>query len=269
MILQTLKVLIKKFFFIFGLEIHKGIRRRSFTGALRQTKKVGFMPTMVIDVGAAIGTFTRECYTIFPNSRYLLVEPLKENKEYLDKVTKTISNAEYVLAAATAESGEITINVHEDFFGSSIYLEKEIDLDGVPRSVPAITLDDICKDRDVPGPYLIKVDVQGAELDVLSGAKGILSKTEYIILEVSLFQFVKGGPQLYDIVTFMKSHGFVVYDIFGGHYRPLDGALAQVDMAFVKENSQFRKHHIYTTRKQREKLNEGMLRGRKFLKNEN
>ena len=222
------------------------------------------MPTMVIDVGAAIGTFTRECYKIFPDSRYLLVEPLKENREYLDNVTKTISNAEYVLAAATAEPGEVTLNVHSDLFGSSLYFEKEADLDGHPRNVPAITLDDLCKDRDVSGPYLIKVDVQGAELDVFLGAIVTLDKTEYCILEVSLFQFAKSGPQLYDIVTFMKSHGFVVYDIFGLNYRPLDDALAQVDMAFVKENSQFRKYHIYTTRKQREKLTKEMLRGKRF-----
>lgn len=266
MFLRTLKVFIKKFFYIFGIEIHKGTKRSSFIGALQQIKKVGFTPTMVIDVGASIGTFTRQCYRIFPDSRYLLVEPLKENREYLDKVTKTISKAEYVLAAATAESGKVTLNVHEDFVGSSIYLEKEINLDGVPRSVPAITLDDICRNRGIPGPYLIKVDVQGAELNVLSGAREVLNKTEYLILEVSLFQFVKGGPQLYDIITFMKSYGFVIYDILGGHYRPLDGALAQVDMVFVKEDGKFRKYHIYTTRKQREKLNEEMLRGRRDQK---
>jgi hypothetical protein len=77
---------------------------------------------------------------------------------------------------------------------------------------------------------------------------------------------VKGGPQLYDVVTFMESHGFVVYDIFGAHYRPLDGAMAQVDMAFVKENNQFRKYHIYATQEQREKLTKEMLRGRKVWK---
>jgi hypothetical protein len=43
----------------------------------------------------------------------------------------------------------------------------------------------------------------------------------------------------------MKERQFVVYDIFGWHTRLLDGALAQVDLAFVKENGQFRKHHRY------------------------
>lgn len=179
--------MVKNFFHIFGLEIHKGVRRYSFIGALQQIKRLGFAPSMVIDVGAATGAFTRQCYNIFPDSKYLLIEPLEENREYLDKVTKTFSNAEYVLAAVTAKTGKVTLNVHTDLVGSSLYLEKEANLDGVPRIVPSVTLDSLCKDHGVQGPYLIKVDVQGAELNVLSGAVETLDKTEYVILEVSLF----------------------------------------------------------------------------------
>jgi len=266
MILQILKQLIKKFFNIFGLEVRRGTkdRRCCLVGSLQQIKNLGFIPATVIDVGAAVGSFTLQCYNIFPHSKYLLLEPLYENREYLDKVTKAIPNAEYILAVAAAEPGKVTLNVHSDLFGSSLYFEKEVDLNGVPRNVPAVTLDDLCKERGVSGPYLIKVDVQGAELDVLSGARRTLDKTEYVILEVSLFQFVKGGPQLYDVVKFMNLHGFVIYDIFGLNYRPLDDALAQVDIAFVKESSQFRKYHIYTNKKQREELTKRMLlfRGR-------
>jgi len=265
MFLQIFKSIVKKFFNIFGLEVRRGTkdRRCCLVGSLQQIKNLGFIPTTIIDVGAAVGSFTLQCYSIFPHSKYLLVEPLEENKEYLDKVTKAIPNAEYILSVAAAEPGKVTLNVHSDHDGSSLYLEKEVDLDGVPRMVPAVTLDGLCKERDLSGPYLIKIDVQGAELDVLSGASKTLDKTGYVILEVSLFQFVKGGPQLYDVVKFMNSRSFVIYDIFGLNYRPLDDALAQVDMAFVKsKNSQFRKYHIYANKKQREKLTKRMLLSR-------
>jgi FkbM family methyltransferase len=263
MIIGLLLKSIKRFFNLFGLEVHRSSgKRSSFVGALRQIKDLGFTPATIIDIGAGIGLFTVQCYSVFPDSRYLLIEPLEENRDLLDQTTKRIPNAEYILAVADAQSGERTLNVHSDLVGSSLYLEKEANLDGTPRNVPAVTLDYICKERNASGPYLIKIDVQGAELDVLSGAKEVLDKTEYVILEVSLFQFVKGGPQLYDVVTFMKSCGFVVYDMFGHHYRLLDGAMAQIDIAFVKEMSIFRRDHTYANPKQREKLTKSILRYR-------
>lgn len=260
MIAHILKKFPKKFLYVFGLEVHRSVGERcSFVGALRQIRNSGFKPATVIDVGASVGRFTVQCHRVFPDSRYLLIEPLEENRNYLEKVIKTIPKAEHILAVATAQPGEVILNVHSDLVGSSLYLEKEAHLDGVPRKVPAVTLDDLCKDRDLPPPYLIKIDVQGAELDVLSRAKRVLDRTEYVILESSLFQFVKGGPQLYDVVTFMKSQSFVVYDMFGYHYRPLDGAMAQVDIAFVKEKGYFRKYHVYcANRKQREKVTKSL-----------
>lgn len=104
------------------------------------------------------------------------------------------------------------------------------------------------------GSYLIKIDVQGAELDVLAGATNIIPDTELVILEVSLFEFFVGGPQFYEVVNYMKKEGFVVYDLFGYHCRPIDLALAQIDVAFVKEHGSFRKHHFYATPQQREEL---------------
>ena len=44
------------------------------------------------------------------------------------------------------------------------------------------------------------------------------------------FRFFVGGPELCDVVTTMKGHGFAVYDIFGAHYRPLDGALLAAEV---------------------------------------
>ena len=248
-----------------GFEIHgKGsVHQRSFVDALKHARDLGLSPATIIDVGAAYGTFTLKCYDIFPQSRYILIEPLKEYQRYLEKVIRTMTTAEYVLAAANAKRGEITINVHPDLVGSSVYLEREVsDVNGIPRTVSAETLDHLCEDMKASGPYLIKIDVQGAELEVLTGAKGILNEAEYLILEVSLFEFFQGGPQLHDVVQYMKSSGFSVYDIFDLQYRPLDKSLSQVDMAFVRDNGRFRKHHFYATPEQRKEQTERMSKSK-------
>ncbi len=108
------------------------------------------------------------------------------------------------------------------------------------------------EERKTEPPYLIKIDVQEAELDVLLGADEILWDTEYLLLEVFFFEFFKGIPLFYDVVTFMKSKDLVAYDILGLQYRALDNALSQVDIAFVKETGLFRRYHYYGTRRQRE-----------------
>ena len=59
------------------------------------------------------------------------------------------------------------------------------------------------------------------------------------------------GPQLFDVVTHLKSKGFVAWDIFGLEYRMVDSALCQVDMVFVKEDGLFRKVQQYAREDQR------------------
>jgi len=151
------------------------------------------------------------------------------------------------------KNGTTSINVHNDLVGSSIYKETEGgSIDGTERNVALVALDSVCHEQHTEGPYLIKIDVQGAEIDVLQGASTILAETEFVILEVSLFEFFKGGPQFSDVIAFMKDKGFVCYDIYGFQYRPFDNALSQIDAVFVKENGRFRQIHVYATPEQRE-----------------
>lgn len=269
-ILTILKTSARRYLDILGLDARKRniTPQRSFVDALEHVSNMGLYPATVLDVGAAHGTFTLNCHAIFPRARYLMIDPLQEYESHLNKIVASIPQTEYVLCAASASSGEITINVHPDLVGSSIYLEREeSDVNGVPRTAPAETLDRLCEDRGMHGPYLLKVDVQGAELDVLAGAEKVLSETEYLIMEVSLFEFFSGGPQFYDVVSYMKSCEFVVYDILGLQFRPLDNALSQVDLAFVREDGQFRKHHFYASPKQREEQTKRLVQLVKRLHN--
>jgi len=250
----------------FGVEIRRiqpGVaggadgERHSLEGSLKQIRGAGLDPKTIIDVGAAVGSFTRTCHGVFPDARYVLVEPLEEYLPSLDKVVKDIPESVYELAAATDHQNGVVVNIHPDLVGSSVYRETEegSDVNGRPRKVPSVTLDILVRKRQAKPPYFVKIDVQGAELDVLAGAERVLQGTELVLLEVSLFQFFEQGPIFCDIVEFMKARGFVPYDILGLQYRPLDHALSQVDISFVKETGVLRRHHYYATPDQRRDQN--------------
>jgi FkbM family methyltransferase len=227
--------------------------RASLAGGLAQLARLGFQPHTVIDVGVA--NATPELYAAFPRASILLIEPLAEFEPFLKKICCTY-NAEYVLAAAGEVCGAAVLHVHPDKVGSSLLCEVEgPSVDGAPRVVPVVTIDQLCLEKNLQAPYLLKADVQGAELQVLSGATRTLKETEVVILEVSLLAAMIGGPELLDIVSRMKDLGFVAYDLFGLHYRPLDNALCQVDMAFVPQHSPLRKSRAYATPEQRKARN--------------
>lgn len=246
--------LVVRAFNAFGLNLSR-IRpavapRASMEGSLAHLGHLGFKPRTVIDVGVAYQT--TELYEAFKESNILLIEPLVEFEPFLRKIC-AVYNAQYVLAAAGETSGTAVLNVREDKVASSLL--RHMDSEAVsssPRTVQAITIDEICVERKLQGSFLMKLDVQGAELQVLEGAKRTLEETEAVVLETSLFGFWVGGPQFHDVIARMKQFGFVAYDICGFLYRPLDDALCQVDLVFVRENGLFRRSHVFAAPEQME-----------------
>jgi hypothetical protein len=64
-----------------------------------------------------------------------------------------------------------------------------------------------------PDPDIIKMDVQGLELEVLNGLGILLNKAICVELEVNLEQMYVGQPVLGDIYSFMHMHGFALRDL--------------------------------------------------------
>jgi FkbM family methyltransferase len=203
-------------------------------------------------VGAAFGDFTLTCTRFFPDASYLLVEPLEEYRPFLEAAIRERPKMSLAMVAAGHTNGIAIINVHRDWLGSSMLSESEGPaVDGFPRTVPVHSLDHLQSRYSVPRPVLLKLDVQGGELEVLHGAQCLLTAVDYVWIEVSLLPFFIGGPELHDIVAYMRSHGFVAYDFGNLNYRLLDGALAQADLAFVRADGAFRRRHVYASPAQR------------------
>jgi FkbM family methyltransferase len=231
---------------IFGKMFHL---RSTMKEALQQLSSCNYKPDIIIDVGTALGT--APLLEVFPDAYFFFIEPLKEFEKDINALLKKHSG-KYICAAAGTTKGKIVLYVHPDKVGSSVYRETDGEsADGIPREVAIFPLDDLAAELSLPKKILLKIDVQGAELDVLNGAEQLLKNCDAVILEVSFFKFLVDAPDFFEIVSFMKQKGFTVYDLFDGHNRPLDFALAQKDILFVKENGIFRQSHRWASDEQR------------------
>lgn len=150
---------------------------------------------------------------------------------------------DYAITAVGSSEGSFVLHVHKDLHGSTLFSETDGEAaDGISRELPVTTINKLGSSNNWNqyNKILLKVNVQGFELEVLEGAKEIFPCVDVIILEVSFFRFLKNAPDFYDVVMYMKNIGYVAYDIISGINHPLDYALGQKDIVFVKESGYFR-----------------------------
>jgi hypothetical protein len=105
------------------------------------------------------------------------------------------------------------------------------------------TLDSLTENAGSGGlgtPLLMKLDVQGFELEILKGGKKALGASEVVIMEASLLEYNEGAPLFADVVAFMRQEGFEVYDFCGQNRRETDHALFQTDVVFARRESGLR-----------------------------
>jgi FkbM family methyltransferase len=207
-------------------------------GLLEDLRARDFSPRAILDVGAHRGDWSRVAKGIWPQADCFLIEPQAEMGPDLEQFCRDFPGARWFQAGAGSTPGELTLTVRMDDLGGSHFLTERTE-EGVlnpcqQRRVPIVTIDGLLDRAEIPLPQLAKLDVQGFELEVLRGGTKLFGATEVFILEVSLFEFMKGQPIFHEVVAFMAERGYGVYDVPGFLRRPRDGALGQVDLCFVK-----------------------------------
>ena len=206
----------------------------SMEWSLMNIKKLGFYPDFVIDVGAYDGEWTQMIKVIFPSAKVLMIEAQQDKEIALKAVTQKSPGTYFHIDLLGAESGkQVTFNVNSTV--SSVLEEYKPnnfkkDLRGLQ------TLDNIIENYSKLGfPDFIKLDVQGYELEVLKGFSENLTHVQFVLCEVSLIEINKGCPLISDVIRFMDDIGFITYDICSFIRRPLDRALWQTDILFIKK----------------------------------
>lgn len=236
---------LKSFLFRFSFAVMDeeqqfGFRQRynmaAMDWSLRNLAHIGFRPGVIVDVGAYEGEWTRLAAGVFPEARILMVEAQRRKEAVLKPLVDTSGGRISCHLALLGPEAKAAVDFHEMELGSSV-LHERCDAPRTTVSRPMTTLDALVREAGVQRVDFLKLDVQGYELELLKGGVETLRQAEAVLLEVSLLGVIEGAPLMPEVIARMKENGLVPYDICNFMRRPLDRALWQVDMIFVREQS--------------------------------
>jgi len=167
----------------------------------------------------------------FPDARYLLIEAQeKAHGASLRRFKASHAGVEYELCAAGNREGEIFFDATDPFGGQASetpYLRNNI-------QVRVRTVDDLVRQHNMPGPYLLKLDTHGFEAAILEGARETMAQAGMLIIEAYNFTLCPGALRFYELCQFLEPRGFRCVDMFDLMIRPGDNALWQMDMVFLR-----------------------------------
>lgn len=169
-------------------------------------------PKIIYDIGSSVLHWTNEAKKIWPNSNIICFEGMEEC-EFLYKENGLIYNM------GLLGDGERNVSFYQNDMnpgGNSYYKENEeinpqanVYFNESNKKIKKLmTLDTVVADRNLPKPDLIKIDVQGAEMDILTGAKDTLQYCRELILELQQVEYNKGAPLREEVIDYCKSLGF-------------------------------------------------------------
>lgn len=180
----------------------------SKSDSLRVLLDAGLSPRTVIDIGVHSGT--PELIEAFPNAHHLLIEPEAAHDEAIASNYRNVAHT-LVRMGASDHHGEAALtSERRDGSGEvthSRFLNNEPGADSLTAMVKIAPLDSIVADSGLEGPYFLKIDTDGHELNVLAGAGETLKRSAAVAIEVvtrsvteRMAPIEAAGLQLFDVV---------------------------------------------------------------------
>jgi FkbM family methyltransferase len=192
----------------------------------------------IYDVGANVGTWTLLAKSVFPHATVDAFEPLPNHQKNFEINVESVLGTKLHCIALGAENttGDLRVT---DFSDASSFLpladagRNQFRLEEIAtHSTEIRKLDDYQTEAQIALPDLIKLDVQGFELEVLKGAVKCLKTTKAVIIEMSFKEYYVGQCQFHEIVGFLAHFGLFIQAF--GINTPLGEKLGQTDVLFMR-----------------------------------
>lgn len=197
-------------------------------------KQFGFAPKHIIDVGANRGNWTRTAIKYFPDAHYTLVEQQDHLRAYIGDLLDRGYKIRWINVGAGDKSGSFPFTISNRDDSSTFVLTEEqarsSDLKQVPAEVK--TLNEIASSIDMPPPEIVKIDAEGFDLRVLSGASDLLGKTDIFLVEACVCSPCENSVAA--VVTYMANEGYHLIDITDLNRSPKHGVLWLCELAFLR-----------------------------------
>jgi len=205
--------------------------------SIQRLRNNEYIPDTILDIGAYHGTWTDDCLKIYPTAKYNLFEAINYNQ-----LNRFRNNNRFDVFNVILNNENKEVEWYEmKNTGDSIF--KEIGnafINCNPVIKQSYALDNILTNTTDMKNILIKIDCQGAEINILKGATNILQKVDFIILEMPFFgKYNENTPNFLEHIVFMDTIGFIPYDFLDSHH--INNFNMQIDMMFINKNHSFNK----------------------------
>lgn len=189
----------------------------------------------ILDVGANKGQFAAYALWRWPQARLVCFEPLPGPRARLAAVTR--GAAEIQACALGTADADALIHVASRADSSSMLplgdRQKSLfDMDEVGTLRVPVRRLDACVSPGLARPALLKIDVQGYELEVLKGATGVLPEIDAVYVEVSYEELYVQQALAADVIGFLDAAGFSASRFLSGV--KTDETVVQQDILFTR-----------------------------------
>lgn len=207
---------------------------------------------VVLDVGAFVGNFATNLLLRAPLAEIHCFEPNPEMFPRLEATCKNMGKnagrprCRAWQQAVGAAPGTAELTISEFPPANSLLPVSEASREGWKGvdftckrrvSVPVTTIAAHAETHELKEIKLLKMDVQGYELEVLRGCAGALERIEYVYAEVQFIPLYIGAPVWTEIVDYLHAMAFTP-QLMGGFCVSPEGQLLQADLLF--RNSRYR-----------------------------
>jgi hypothetical protein len=195
----------------------------------------------IVDIGANRGQFSLAARA-FTSAKIFSFEPLTRASNIFAKVFEDDVDTKLFRVAISNSQGspQIHLSARDD---SSSLLEignnQPAFFPGTHEvgiiEVEAGPLDLYLKPEDIVMPSLLKLDVQGYELEALEGCASMIKKFQYIYCECSFVELYIGQSFAHEVISFLGKWDFYLAGIYNPSYDRL-GRCIQADLYFIQKD---------------------------------